>query len=118
MLQQFIDWLYTYSREVLAIVAGILIAWGLTQRVKYIIPSTWSYHAREVSTQLLAFLFGMWATIAIWPKERGWDPVIAGLIVGLLSPALWSAFTLFIGFKWPEFKTKLSQNVRNGEKLS
>lgn len=117
MLQQLINWLYAHQREIIAICAGILISWGMTQRIKFAIPKKWSRHAREVATQSLAFLFGMVATIAVWPPHRGSDSIVAGLVVGLVSPAAWNIGTLIIGFKWPWLKPVLSQNVRKGEKL-
>lgn len=132
MLQQFLDWLYGHEREIMAIVAGLLAAWGVTQRVKFLVPSHWSYHAREVATQGLAFIIGSMSTFLIWNSavavsedpcgqastQLAINAAIAGLIVGLASPAIWNIFTLVVGFKWPWMKDALSQDVRKGVRLS
>lgn len=92
--------------EVLAISAGTLISWGLTQRVKPLVPADWSTHARELSVQTLAFVFGALATWTLFPTGLP-GSAIAALVVGLWSPALWSISTYLIGLKWPALKDKL-----------
>ena len=41
-----------------AILAGTLTSWGVTQRIKPLIPARWSGHARELATQSTAFATG------------------------------------------------------------
>lgn len=98
-------------REAWAPVVGTLIAWGLTQRLKFLLPPTWSRHARELGTQAIGFTTGFVATALVWgPKEPlGW---ITGFVVGLWSPALWNVSMFLIGKRWPRLRKHLSQDKR------
>lgn len=100
-------------REIVALVAGTLISWGLTQRLKFFVPFDWSYHAREVATQAISFALGMLATVLLWP-ELGAAALVGGIVVGLWSPALWSVLMLAVGWWKPGLKEALSQDVREG----
>src|SRR5690606_34554450 len=79
----------TLPPEVLAISAGTLTSWGVTQRLKPLIPARWSGHARELATQSTAFATGAAATWLLFPTGLP-GSAIAALVVGLWSPALWS----------------------------
>lgn len=99
-------------QPVLAMLAGTLIAWGVTQRLKFLLPARWSAKAREVGTQALAFVIGFAATFALFPYSNLPASAFAALVVGLWSPALWNILMLVIGWKWPTLRDTLSQNIR------
>lgn len=99
-------------QPVLAMLAGTLIAWGVTQRLKFAIPAEWSAKAREVATQSLAFLTGFLATFALFPYTNFPASLVAAFVVGLWSPALWNVSMLLIGWKWPTLRDTLSQAKR------
>ena len=99
-------------QPVLAMLAGTFIAWGVTQRLKFLLPTSWSAKAREVSTQAIAFATGMAATFALFPYSNFPASLFAAFVVGLWSPALWNVLMLVIGWKWPTLRDTLSQNVR------
>lgn len=112
-----------HPREIMALLAGLCVSWGLTQRLKFLVPETWSYHAREVNTQLMAFMLGFASTALVWALaadgSRRWtDAMVAGLVIGLIAPALWSVLMLIIGWKFPALKDAFSQDVRKGVVLS
>lgn len=104
-------------REVWAPILGLLSAWGLTQRLKFLLPARWSPKAREVSTQGLAFLTGWIVTGLVFPplpmvggpNPLGW---IIGFVVGLAAPAIWNVGMLVVGWWKPDLAKLLSQNVR------
>lgn len=115
MIEKFLDTLVTLSqlpREVWAPILGLLAAWGLTQRLKFLLPERWSAKAREVSTQALAFFVGMVVTAAMYGviNPVGW---VVGFVVGLASPAIWNIGMLFVGWWKPDLAKLLSQNVRS-----
>ena len=101
-------------QPVLAMLAGTLISWGVTQRLKFMLPGRWSGRAREVGTQALAFVVGFLSTLILFPYSVFPAAAFAGLVVGLWSPALWNVLMLVIGWKWPSLRDTLSQNVRPG----
>jgi len=98
-------------RQAWAPIVGTLIAWGLTQRLKFLIPRGWTKEARELSTQTLGFVTGFLGTALVWgpTNPMGW---IVGFVVGLWCPALWNLGMYFIGRKWPNLRRRLSQNRR------
>lgn len=121
MIEKFLDLLVTASqlpREVWAPILGLLAAWGLTQRLKFLLPDRWSAKAREVSTQGIAFLVGMVVTGLVFPplpmvggpNPLGW---IIGFVVGLAAPAIWNIGMLFVGWWKPDLAKLLSQNARS-----
>lgn len=105
--------------EVLAIAAGTLASWGITQRAKFWLPARWSSKARELATQATAFAAGFAAVFALFPAGPPLDwftqnvmGLVAALIVGLWSPALWNIAMFFVGLRWPLLRERLSQDNR------
>jgi hypothetical protein len=98
-------------RPVWAVIGGLLISWAITLRVKFWVPAKWSAHSREVSVQALGFVSAFLSTYLLWATSTV-DALIAALIVGLLSPALWNILMLVIGWWKPGLRDALSQNVR------
>jgi len=111
-------------REAWAPVLGLLSAWSLTQRLKFLLPASWSSKAREVSTQATAFVIGMIVTAVVfgplpgldksqdptsWFNPLGWA---VGFVVGLAAPLIWNAGMLVLGWWKPELAKTLSQSVR------
>lgn len=98
-------------REVWAPILGLLSAWGLTQRLKFLLPERWSPKAREVSTQTTAFLIGWVVTAFTWDlfNPLAW---VVGFAVGLAAPAIWNVGMLVLGWWKPDLAKLLSQNVR------
>ena len=116
MIQSILDTIARISglpQPVLAIFAGTLASWGITQRLKTMIPARWSAKAREVSTQAIAFAVGFLATFALFPATNFPASFFAALIVGLWSPALWNVLMLVIGWKWPDLRDALSNPRRS-----
>lgn len=99
--------------SVIAIAAGTVLSWLVTQRFKFFIPFGWSHRAREIACQTISFIVGFVATFYLWPNKSGF---VAALIVGLWSPALWSILTFIVGIRWPRLRDRLSQDVRPKEK--
>lgn len=110
----YVTQLLALPRPVWALVGGTLLSFAFTQRAKFAIPSTWSPHSREVGAQAAAFVSGFASTYFIWGTADA-SALIAALVVGLWSPALWSLSMLVIGWKWPEVKKLLSQNKASAE---
>lgn len=92
-----------------AMLAGIAISWGVTQRAKFWISEDVPAKRRHRLTQAIAFALGFLATLALWPTLPG---VILAAAVGLWSPWSYGVFMRWIGSKWPEKRRKLSQDVR------
>jgi hypothetical protein len=108
-----IDTVLDYLSKVLAlprpfwaVAAGLLISFGATRRLKNLVPTSWSTHAREVSVQAIAFAVGFTATYLVWGPPPS-DALVAAFTVGLLSPALWSVLLLVIGWWKPELRDVL-----------
>lgn len=99
---------------VIAMAAGTLASWGVTQRAKFLIPARWSPKARELTTQAIAFAAGILATSALFPAGPWMVGAVAGLLVGLWSPALWNIGMFFVGLRWPALRERLSQENRDG----
>lgn len=115
MIEKLLDTLVTLSqlpREVWAPILGLLSAWSLTQRLKFLLPAAWSPKAREVSTQALAFFVGMVVTAAMYGvvNPLGW---LVGFVVGLASPAIWNIGMLVLGWWKPDLAKLLSQSTRS-----
>lgn len=98
-------------RQAWAPIVGTLIAWGLTQRLKFLVPRGWTKEARELSAQSLGFATGFIGTALVWGP---WNPLgwIAGFVVGLWSPALWNLLMFLVGKRWPKLRRRLSQERR------
>ena len=98
-------------RQAWAPILGLLTAWGLTQRLKFLLPAGWSPKAREVATQGTAFAIGMVITAITWGANNplAW---VAGFVVGLAAPAIWNIGMLVLGWWKPDLAKLLSQNVR------
>lgn len=107
----FVQGLVLLPRQLWAPLLGLLAAWGLTQRLKFLLPSSWSPKAREVSTQSLAFVIGWITTGLVWgPHDPlGWT---VGFAAGLAAPAIWNVGMLVLGWWKPELAKLLSQNIR------
>lgn len=98
-------------REVWAPLLGLLSAWALTQRLKFLLPLRWSPKAREVSTQGIAFVLGSAITAAVFGPARPFAWLI-GAVVGLVAPLVWNALMLALGWWKPDLAKTLSQSVR------
>jgi hypothetical protein len=110
-----LDWLSAAAGlppTVIALLTGTLFSWLVTQWVKFFIPFAWSAEARHVTTQVASFVIGFGITYILWPVTFAW---VAGLLVGMWSPALWTIASFFIGLRWPALRDRLSQDVRKGE---
>lgn len=64
-----VDW--AVRPAVTAIVAGVVLAFVIPQRVKLDFPPYWSDRKRRMRTRLTSFLAGSIGTAALWPI--GWD---------------------------------------------
>jgi hypothetical protein len=111
----FFQLIYSNPRALFACLAGLLVAWAITQRVKFWSPRTWSSKAREIATQATAFFSGLIVTTALWrgATDGAFDAPTAGLIVGLLAPALWNLAMFIVGLWKPELAKRLSQDKDN-----
>lgn len=98
-------------RQVWAPLLGLLTAWALTQRLKFLLPLRWEPKAREVATQGIAFVIGTAVTAAVFDVTRPFAWVV-GVVVGLVAPLVWNALMLFLGWWKPDLAKTLSQNVR------
>jgi hypothetical protein len=96
-------------RQAWAPLAGTLMAWGLTQRLKWLLPAKVDPKVREVATQSFAFAIGLVSTALVWGGGIGW---LVGLVVGLWSPALWNVLMLVVGWWKPSLRDALSQDIR------
>ena len=99
-------------REVWAPMLGLLSAWALTQRLKFLLPLRWETKAREVATQAIAFVLGTAITAAVYGASRPFAWLV-GVVVGLVAPLVWNAGMLVLGWWKPELAKTLSQNVRS-----
>lgn len=108
LIQQMVD----LPRPAIAMIAGTLGSWGVTQRIKFLIPADWQPKVRELYTQALAFLGGFFLTLVLFPWSTQPEATVAALIVGLWSPAWWNIGTTLIRMKWPAIADKLSQENR------
>lgn len=101
-------------RALAACLAGLLMSFGITQRIKFYLPAKWSAKSREVATQLLAFVLGTGATLALWDRTTAgaYDSIVAALIVGLLAPAVWNVAMLTLSWWRPELPKAFSQGDR------
>lgn len=91
-------------RQAWAPILGTLVSWGLTQRLKHRLPAAWSRHARELSTEMIAFAVGWVSTAIVWGGPLG---IAAGFVVGLWSPALWKIAMFVLALKWPAMVAQL-----------
>lgn len=92
-----------------AIIAGTVLSWGITQRIKHMIPSWCTDKARARLTELLAFTIGMGAT---WLLVQNTAGVVAGFAVGVWAPMSWKLFMTILG-KWkPEWREALSGDTK------
>jgi hypothetical protein len=108
-----IDTILAYLTKVMAlprpfwaVSAGLLISFGITYRLKNLVPANWSAHARDVAIQTMAFAIGFCATYLVWGPPPS-DALVAAFTVGLLSPALWNVLLLVIGWWKPELRDVL-----------
>lgn len=95
-------------REVLAIVLGVLVSFGITQTVK-----TYVNHVKtRLQVNALAILIGAGVSFSIFPAEHG-IPIRAGfaLAVGLLSPMAYKAVMWLIGKRWPDAASRMSADL-------
>ena len=99
-------------QPVLAMSAGTLGSWGITQKCKFLIPEDWHAKTREAATQVFAFLTGFWITFAIFPYDNQPAASVAAFIVGLWSPAAWGIAMTLLRMKFPGLADKLSQGTR------
>lgn len=113
-IQQLLTLATQNPRALFAVVAGILLAWAIAQRVKFWLPITWSCKAREITVQATAFASGFLATFLIWKgaTDKLVDPIVASLIVGLLAPALWNIAMFGLSLWKPAIAKALSQSSR------
>lgn len=114
----FLSMLENVPRPVWAIVAGILVSWGVTQRVKFLIDPNLARWRRHALVQRLAFLAAAATTLLVWSVHpnglrASWDGVVAAVIVGLCAPLLWWVVIRLVGKRFPELRDRLSQDVRD-----
>lgn len=119
MLVRSVASLASLPPEVIAMAAGTFAAWGITQRAKFWIPARWSMAARKLTTEVVAFVTGFATVLALFPSgpptswlDQNLVGLIAALIVGLWSPALWNIAMFFVGLRWPVLRERLSQENR------
>lgn len=119
MLVRSVASLASLPPEVIAMAAGTLASWGITQRTKFWLPARWSSKARELATQTTAFVVGFGTVFALFPSgppftwmSQNMPGLVAALIVGLWSPALWNVAMFFAGLRWPGLRERLSQDNR------
>jgi len=93
---------------VLAVVCGFAMSWGLTQWFKFYIPQAWTPLSRQTASRMVAMASGVATTYALDVTTRG---IVSGLLVGLWSPYSFRAAMVLIGYRWPELREALSQDI-------
>lgn len=121
MAKMFAEWLavlLSIPRPVWAVLAGMLMAWAFTQRVKFLLDPELPAVKRARVTQVVAFLAGSLTTLLVWSvRDSGlkasWDGVTVAALVGLWSPSSYWLLVRWAGKRYPELRDKLSQDVRS-----
>ncbi|WNH52446.1 hypothetical protein [Stenotrophomonas oahuensis] len=93
-------------REVWSVAAGILAGFGLTQRIRRLLPDKWDDKSHEVATQAVVFLVAFSVTFATWGGKDA-DANVAALVTALVTPALWNAFLAGLGWWKPALRDAL-----------
>ena len=97
-----------------AVLAAWLVSWGMTQRIKFLIPARWPSEARQWTVRTVAFVIAVMVALAVYPGRPG---LILAIVAGLWSPAAYAVAQWGIRRKWPSLADALSQDVRGGERL-
>lgn len=121
MAKMFAEWLQvilSIPRPVWAVLAGMLMAWAITQRIKFLLDPELPAVKRQRFTQVAAFLAGALTTLLVWSVhpdglKASWDGVIVAALVGLWSPASYWLLVRWFGKRYPELRERLSQDVRS-----
>ena len=123
MLMEWMQALASIPRPVWAILAGLLVSWLATQRLKFLVPDTIEPWLRHRAVQVLAFMLAFAVTTLVWgihPTEDGaqayrlnLDGLVAAFLVGLGAPFAYWLVVRLLSMKWPGLRARLSQDERS-----
>lgn len=94
-----------------ALVLGLLMSWGVTQRAKFLIPPMKNQERRNYIAQAMAFVVGFATTWALWPDRYGF---VCALIIGLFSPLTYKLFMTWLAKRFPRTRRVLSLDYPDG----
>ena len=106
MIEEFIRLIYSIPAEFWAVICGMLISWGFTQRIKFFVPKMHTKREDGV-IQGIAFVLAFATTFGLWRNEFG---AVAGVINGIWAPASYWAFVKLLRWKCPKLAWKLSKD--------
>lgn len=93
MIEAAIDFVNTLIAKAPPAFWPLFLGWGisvgLTQRVKFYLPLTWSVRLRALLTQGTAFWSALLIVWGLWPDRYGF---LSGVFVGIWSPAFYAIF--------------------------
>lgn len=95
-------------RPVWAIAAGLFAGFGVTQRLRKLLPDVWDDKTHEVATQALVFVVAFIVTFLSW-GTTGNDAIVGALVSGLITPAAWNVLLAVIGWYKPDLRDALMQ---------
>lgn len=93
-------------REAWSVVGGIAAGFGLTQRIRALLPDAWDDKTHEVASQALVFIVAYAVTFFTW-GGKGDDANAAALVTALMTPALWNMLLVAIGWWKPSLRDAL-----------
>ena len=98
-------------RPVWAITAGLFAGFGVTQRLRRLLPDVWDDKTHEVATQALVFVVAFAVTFLSW-GNTGNDAIVGALVAGLITPAAWNVLLAVIGWWKPDLRDALMQRTK------
>lgn len=94
-------------REVWSVLAGVAAGFGLTQRIRSLIPDVLDDKSHEVASQALVFLVSYGVTFFSWGGADA-DANVVALTTALATPALWNVFLAVLGWWKPALRDALT----------
>lgn len=93
-------------REVWSVLAGVASGFGLTQRIRTLVPDVLDDKSHEVASQALVFLVAYGVTFFSWGGADA-DANVVALTTALATPAMWNVFLAVLGWWKPALRDAL-----------